>query len=365
MVTQLEKLIALNNVTTGHVSMGRYATNFNSLAAFLTDFDFKKAVPRLASKIRSAIDNPDRQLNRKLKRDVAWLDNADCHLISLFDPEYPALLKQIYDPPLCLFAEGNVALLNQPQVAIVGSRRATSVGRKIATEFATKLSQVGLVITSGMATGIDAAGHHGALEQGTIAVLGTGCDRIYPARHERLMMRIKEKGLLISEYPLGREARSYQFPQRNRIVTGMSLGTLIVEAAEKSGTLISARLAMEQGREVFAVPGSIYGNQSFGCHKLIQQGAKLVQSIEDILEEFPLVRGDISTSILPTLPAADNVQLDSSEKAILALLSSMPMSLDELFEATSRPLSEISLLMLSMEMKGFVKLEPTGYVRSR
>jgi len=365
MVAQLEKLIALNNVTTGYAALGRYAAEFPSLSAFFADFNFEHNLPGLSSNIRSALRRPSRELKRKINQDLTWLDKTDRHLISLFEPEYPALLKQTYDPPLCLFAQGNTALLNKPQIAIVGSRRATAVGQKIATEFAAKLSEVGLVITSGMATGIDAAGHQGALSRGTIAVLGTGCDRVYPLRNERLMIRIKENGLLISEYSLGREARPSQFPQRNRIVTGMSLGTIIVEAAEKSGTLISARLAMEQGREVFAIPGSIYGNQNKGCHRLIQQGAKLVQSIEDILEELPFIGIDVSTSNLRTLPRLDNVELDRAETSILAHLSSLPMSVDELFEVTSIPLTEIITLMLSLEMKGFVDLEPAGYVRSR
>lgn len=364
MVTDLEKLLALNNVTIGHVGLGRFASDFSSLSSFLNDFNFELAMPRLAAKIRLGLRRPSKELKQKVQQDMRWLQVRNHHLVSLFDPQYPSLLAQTYDPALCLFADGDITLLNKPQIAIVGSRRATALGSKTATEFARKLSQVGLIITSGMATGIDAAGHHGALDLGTIAVLGTGCDLVYPARHERLMMRIKEKGLVVSEYPLGRAARGYQFPQRNRIVTGMSLGTLIVEAAEKSGTLISARLAMEQGREVFAVPGSIYGRQSYGCHRLIQQGAKLAQSITDILEELPLSYIVDATSNRENLPEYPDIQLSKAEADILARLSSQPMSIDELFETTFVSLPEVISLLLALEMKGCVTRASEGYVRS-
>jgi len=210
------------------------------------------------------------------------------HILTLHDPAYPALLKEIADPPPLLFVRGDPAVLSRPQLGIVGSRNPTPGGRSLAEDFARSLSRCGLVVTSGMALGIDAAGHRGALRGGgtTLAVAGTGPDRIYPARHRDLARAIVEQGAIISEFAPGTPALPSNFPRRNRIISGLSLGVLVVEAACRSGSLITARLAAEQGREVFALPGSIHNPLARGCHHLIRQGAKLVEDIEDIVEEL-------------------------------------------------------------------------------
>jgi len=202
--------------------------------------------------------------------------------------DYPYLLRQISDPPLLLYLQGDSQLLHKPQLAIVGARRPTAMGASDARAFASALTELGWVVTSGLAEGVDASAHQGALQANgsTIAVLGTGIDCCYPAQHRGLQQQVAERGLLVSEYSLGTPPRGVNFPRRNRIVSGLSVGVLVVEAALKSGSLISARLASEQGREVFAIPGSIHQAQSKGCHQLIKQGAKLTETVMDIHEEL-------------------------------------------------------------------------------
>src|SRR5262249_44743724 len=205
------------------------------------------------------------------------------------DEEFPAALREIFDPPLTIYTRGNRALMKEPAVAIVGSRRPTAYGRAVARRLAMDLAQKGLVIISGMARGVDSAAHEGAIEVGgnTIAVLGTGIDVPYPAENKKLYEQIGAKGLLISEFPLGTFPAPQNFPIRNRVISGLSLGVVVVEAAQYSGSLITARLAMEQNREVFAVPGSVTNKNSWGPHVLIKQGAKLVQDWQDVMEEMP------------------------------------------------------------------------------
>jgi DNA processing protein len=223
-----------------------------------------------------------------VERDLKWLGDPNCHLITPFDSEYPALLRQISNAPAVLFVQGNIRRLANPQIAIVGSRNSTVTGRDNAFKFAQHFSELGFTVTSGLALGIDAAAHQGALkgQGGTIAVLGTGIDKIYPSSHVALAHEIIEKGVLLSEYPIGVPPAPSNFPRRNRIISGLSLGTLVVEAALKSGSLITARYALDQGREVFAIPGSIHSPLAKGCHHLIRQGAKLVETAEDVLEEL-------------------------------------------------------------------------------
>ncbi len=220
-----------------------------------------------------------------IKVDLNWTEQKNHHLIVLTDPHYPKLLKQINDPPLVLYLLGDPELLHYPQLAIVGSRKPTPAGIKNAGLLAGQLAAQGLIITSGMALGIDAASHWGALKAKgySIAVLGTSIDQVYPQRNRPLFHELKEKGIIISEFPLGTQAHPYNFPRRNRIISGLSLGTLVIEAALASGSLITAKLAAEQGREVFALPGSIHNLQAKGCHSLLKNGAFLVETSEDIL----------------------------------------------------------------------------------
>jgi DNA processing protein len=224
---------------------------------------------------------------------LAWLAEPGHHLVTFTDPDYPPLLRQIPDPPLALYVLGDRACLSTPQLAVVGSRNPTPGGRENARAFARALAEAGLTITSGLALGIDGEAHRGALEADgrTIAVTGTGLDRVYPATHRALAHEIAARGALVSEFAIGSPPRAEHFPVRNRIISGLSLGTLVVEAAERSGSLISARLAGEQGREVFAIPGSIQSPLSRGCHRLIRQGAKLVETAQDILEELSALAG--------------------------------------------------------------------------
>lgn len=219
---------------------------------------------------------------------LKWLEKDNTHLVTLADETYPKQLLEISNPPAILFAIGNLHWLNHPSIAMVGSRSATPQGEKNAEEFAESLCNQGLCVVSGMALGIDGAAHRGALKANgaTIAVVGTGLDIVYPARHRDLAHQIAQRGLIISEFPLGTSSKAQNFPRRNRIISGLSLGCLVVEANIDSGSLISARLATEQGREVFAIPGSIHSPVAKGCHLLIKQGAKLVENTQDILEEI-------------------------------------------------------------------------------
>ena len=298
---------------------------------------------------------------------LAWLDGrpADAtgsgrDVLVLGDPRYPASLLETADPPTLLYVEGRIELLGADAIAIVGSRNPTAQGLENARAFAGHLSRAGLVVVSGLALGIDGAAHEGALEGqaagtagGTIAVVGTGLDLVYPARHRALAHRIAAAGLLVSEFPIGTASRPENFPIRNRIIAGLARGTLVVEAAMRSGSLITARLALEAGREVFAIPGSIHSPQARGCHALLKQGAKLVDSATDILEEFGPAR--------PT-PAgrAGTVEPARPGKAdpVLAALGFDPVGLDALVARTGMGAAELSARLLDLELAGRVARLP-------
>ncbi len=237
--------------------------------------------PDIASAIRKGADE------KALSAAMTWLEDHENHVVTLGDSDYPKALLNIPDPPLLLYVKGKPGLLNATSLAIVGSRNATPQGISNAEAFSQALSNAGLCIISGMAHGIDAAAHRGALKGrgGSIAVVGTGLDKIYPAANRDLAHQLAKEGALVSEFPLGTPPIGSNFPRRNRLISGMSVGCLVVEASQQSGSLITARQALEQGREVFAIPGSIHSPQSRGCHRLIKQGAKLVETAEDILEE--------------------------------------------------------------------------------
>jgi len=221
-------------------------------------------------------------------KDLKWLGNEGNHIVRIIDSSYPDILKEIPNPPVIIYVKGNVDVISHPQIAITGSRSATSVGKKTAESFAFSLSGVGLSIVSGLGLGIDTSAHEGALLNNsfTVGVLGTGLDRVYPASNRDLALKIIKTGALISEFPLGTQAVGANFPLRNRIISGLSVGVLIVEAAKESGSLITAKLAIEQNKEVFAIPGSIHNPLSKGCNQLIKEGAKLADTVEDIYEEL-------------------------------------------------------------------------------
>lgn len=301
---------------------------------------------------------------KQLATDLAWFNEPRRQLLTWFDEDYPRLLREIPDPPVALFVIGERAVLSLPQLAVVGSRNATAAGRENARAFAHELAQAGLVITSGMALGVDAAAHRGALESGaaTIAVMGTGLDRVYPARHRELAHAIAQQGALLSEFPLGTAPRPENFPIRNRIVSGLALGVLVVEAAERSGALITARLGSEQGREVFAIPGSIHSPLSRGCHRLIRQGAKLVETARDVLEELgPLASVVTPAGERPSVlasPAPD--ALPEPAQQLLACLGYDAMTVDALVERSGLTADTVSSMLLVLELHGFVASGPGG-----
>lgn len=291
----------------------------------------------------------------------AWLQaGPDRTWIALGDPRFPQALLQTADPPLLLYAQGrHPELLNTPSLAIVGSRNPTPQGAENARAFAEHLGRAGLTIVSGMALGVDGAAHTGALngKAGTIAVVGTGLDRVYPRAHRELAHRIADHGLIVSEFPLGTEPLAANFPQRNRIIAGLSLGTLVVEAALESGSLITARLALEAGREVFAIPGSIHSPQSRGCHALIKQGAKLVDDARDVLDELagqlPPRAGAAARAPAVAAPAP-------STDPLLEQMGYDAVDLDQLQARTGWPAAQLNARLLELELEGRVARMPGG-----
>lgn len=294
--------------------------------------------------------------------DLAWLREPGHHLVTFDDAAYPPLLREIPDPPLALFVHGEPALLGLAQLAVVGSRNPSPGGERNAEDFAAFLAGAGLAITSGLAIGIDAAAHRGALRNGgrTLAVAGTGLDRVYPARHRELAHEIAATGALISEFPIGTPPRPDHFPRRNRIISGLSLGTLVVEANLQSGSLITARLAAEQGREVFAVPGSIHNPLARGCHALIRQGAKLVETGQDILEELPSLTHTVAPPAAGATIAADADGAPAAAASLLNCLGFDAISIDGLVERSGLTAEQVSSMLVVLELQGRVVSGPGG-----
>jgi len=324
-------------------------------------------IERLLNKPAAILGDIKKSENPKETDKVAaWLQaGAQRFVVSYYEERYPRLLREIPDPPVLLYVWGDPASLKFLQLAMVGSRNPTPVGRDNARLFAGALAAAGITITSGLALGVDAACHRGALEAEatTIAVSGTGLDRIYPAQHVDLAEAVAGHGCIVSEFPLGTPPLPENFPQRNRIISGMSLGVIVVEAALRSGSLITARLALEQGREVFAIPGSIHSPQSRGCHKLIQQGAKLVETAGDIVEELgPLTRFVVEQDEAPVskmLPEADR-----DSKLLLGQMGYDPIAIDTLVESSGLTTEVISSMLLQMELHGWVERVSGGrYLR--
>ena len=301
---------------------------------------------------------PDESL---VASDLRWLESSGTRLLPATSAAYPSLLRESPDAPAVLYVRGEIRVLCEPQLAMVGSRNPTAGGRATAREFASFFARAGLTITSGLALGIDAACHAGALagEGPTVAVLGCGLDRIYPREHEALAKRIVETGALISEFPPGTPALAPHFPQRNRIIAGLSHGTLVVEAAQRSGSLITARLAGNAGREVFAIPGSIHNPLARGCHQLIRQGAKLVERAEDVLCELKISLSAQLVATAPGEPYAAPV-LDKEYKILLDALAFEPASVDSLIERTGMNSESIASMLLILELDGHVAPHPGG-----
>ncbi len=303
----------------------------------------------------------------KVEQDQDWFDQDNKHLIPITSNDYPSLLKETSGAPAFLFCFGNKALLNQHQIAIVGSRNPSPQGKTNAQQFASSLAKAGAVITSGMALGVDGFAHQAVVDAklATIAVTGTGLDRVYPAKHKALAEQIVETGALVSDFALGTGVRSTNFPARNRIITGMSLGTLVVEAAIKSGSLISARLATEQGREVFAIPGSIHNPLAKGCHRLIKQGAKLVETAEEIIEELQalaLWQLEAQQTNAQT-PASSEFELDSDYQALLAQIDYDTTSIEQIIQRSGLEIEVVSHMLLLLELNNHIASVAGGYLR--
>jgi len=301
--------------------------------------------------------------------ELAMLDKMKVNVITIKEEGYPALLKNIYDPPPMIYYRGDFIKIMKRMtgIAIVGSRKATYYGRKVAREIAAELASRGYIIISGLARGIDTNAHLGSLEAKgqTIAVLGCGIDRIYPAENRSLAYRIIENGAVISEFPIYTKPEKSNFPRRNRIISGLTVGTLVVEASEKSGALITADFALDQGREVFAIPGSIHSFLSGGCHNLIKQGAKLVNSYQDILEEFE-EKSEINKDKEGTVKEKQMIQenLTDHEKNFLKYISIEPLHIDEIADLTELSHAMVSETLLSLELKNIIReIEGKRYIR--
>lgn len=329
----------------------------------------------LSEAAAEAIANPD---ERKVEADLRWLSEPRRHLLCWDDDVYPALLRRISNPPAALFVEGDPGYLWYPQIAVIGSRNPTSVGLEHARDFAATLARQGMTITSGLASGIDTAAHLAALDAGaaTIAVNGTGLDMVYPASSHAAAERIRTCGAMVSELPLGAPPRRQHFPSRNRIISGLSLAVLVVEAGLNSGTLITARKAAEQGRDVFALPGSLHNPMAKGCHRLIREGARLVETAADILQELGPLATELQMEIRQQLRQAENPAgkppvmvrdlLDDPEYSTLwEALAHDAKPVDVLIEETGISAGAVSSMLLMMELRGMVRKQGTGrYLRA-
>ena len=326
----------------------------------------------LPAPVREALARP---CPRRLATDQSWLAGRGRSVLAWGSPDYPALLRRASSPPPLLFLEGDPALLWHPQVAVVGSRHPSPGGRQRAREFARAFAGAGWAVTSGLADGIDAAAHEGALDAGgrTLAVIGTGPDLAYPRRNAGLMARIAAEGLVVSEHPPGTAAVASHFPGRNRIIAGLSLGTVVVEAALRSGALISARLAAEAGREVFALPGSIDNPVARGCHRLIREGAALVETHGEVVAALGPVAASLAESLRgrladgPAEAAAHSAKgqppLPDEHNLLWSALSHDPTGLDELARRTGLTVAELSSMLLVMELDGRVVADNGRYAR--
>lgn len=320
-------------------------------------------LPRAA---REFLQKPD---EAALAADLEWLRASGARVLSWGEDDYPRQLAAIPSPPAALYVMGDIAVLKAPQLAMVGARKASPLGCAIARELAGALTQAGLTITSGLAAGIDAASHEGALRAGgrTVAVLGTGLDRIYPAENTGLAARIRAAGALVSEFPPRTGAQRQHFPQRNRIISGLALGTLVVEAAEGSGSLITAGQALQQGREVFAVPGSIRNPLSWGCHQLIRDGAHLVAEPADVLGGLQfshifqcLGSGDRSRAGGSGPPPSGGAPLDKEYEMLLDALGFEPATIDTLVARSGLSGESIASMLLILELEGRIAPYPGG-----
>ena len=331
--------------------------------------------PSALASLKTYLDDPENsELAQQLQLDLRYLEQQpELHCLMLDHEHYPELLRQIPKPPPLLYVRGNPECLKLPQLAIVGSRNPSSGGADNARQFAAYLAERGFAITSGLALGIDACAHAGALAAGgkTLAVMGTGIDLVYPGRHRNLAQQIIDTGgALISEFPLGTGSQAANFPQRNRIISGLSLGTLVVEAAVQSGSLITASYALQQNREVFAIPGSIHNPLARGCHQLIRQGATLVETAQDMIEQLDGMLSFSARQVqqrrqLPPEPEPmEPLELDATEQRLLDAIGYDPVTMDLLIQRSQMAVGQVAACLMGLEIKGVVQQTERGFMRA-
>ena len=331
--------------------------------------------PSALASLKTYLDDPENsELAQQLQLDLRYLEQQpELHCLMLDHEHYPELLRQIPKPPPLLYVRGNPECLKLPQLAIVGSRNPSSGGADNARQFAAYLAERGFAITSGLALGIDACAHAGALAAGgkTLAVMGTGIDLVYPGRHRNLAQQIIDTGgVLISEFPLGTGSQAANFPQRNRIISGLSLGTLVVEAAVQSGSLITASYALQQNREVFAIPGSIHNPLARGCHQLIRQGATLVETAQDMIEQLDGMLSFSARQVqqrrqLPPEPEPmEPLELDATEQRLLDAIGYDPVTMDLLIQRSQMAVGQVAACLMGLEIKGVVQQTERGFMRA-
>jgi DNA processing protein len=339
----------------GFIKLLHQFSDISSIFAVQNRKHVEKFVPK---KTLDSITQPDW---KNIERELQWATEPTHHLITLHDQAYPTYLKEIANPPPILYVKGQLNALHNPQIAVVGSRNPSFAGKENAFQFSYELAQNNFTITSGLAKGIDSQGHQGSLKANgqTIAVLGSGINHIYPKENTALAQKIIETGAIVSEFPLDTPPLAKHFPQRNRIISGLCKGVLVIEAAIKSGSLVTARLANEQGREVFAIPGSIQNPLAKGCHYLIREGAKLVETIQDILEEFGLT---MQTNTKKT--AKHIVFSNAKERKIWNSLGFEPTSTETIVVRNGLTIGEVSSILLHFEMNGLIVSTPMGYLRA-
>ncbi len=345
----------------GVITLHRLLTIFENIQAIFAATPTALHQAGLTPKQIHTLKNPDWQT---AERHLKWAEKNHCQLVSYIDPGYPALLHELPDAPLLLYVQGDVKLLQQPQLAMVGSRNPSAMGKELAEQFAKELATAGLVITSGLALGIDAASHRGALLAGkTIAVLGTGLQHIYPRMHQKLAEDILlQGGALVSEFSPPSPPKAAHFPRRNRIISGLSVGVLVVEAAIRSGSLITARYAMEQNRDVFAIPGSIHNPLARGCHQLIRKGANWFETTGEILEEITVLNA-VATTAASVFLSKEPVDLDPDFQRVLAQIGYEVTALEVIIARAGLTAAQVSSMLLSLELKGYVRIVPGGYAR--
>lgn len=314
----------------------------------------------LPKKTLSALQHPDA---KRIESALAWAQEPQNTILTLADPHYPLRLKQIADPPPILYVQGDCTALSTPLMGVVGTRRPTAGGRRQTAVFAQGLIKAGFGICSGLALGVDGCAHQTAVDERgiTVAVVATGLDKVYPHRHRPLAQRILERGAILSEFPLGTPPKATHFPRRNRLISGLSLGVLVVEAALRSGSLITARYALEQNREVFAIPSSIQNDMAKGCHQLIRAGAKLVEGIDDMLEEYP--QHQPAKLVAEKPPNNEPLVLDKKYDTILGALGYDRTPIEFIIQTTGLPAATVQSQLLELELSGVVQREPGGYLK--